>query len=106
MEKSNFVKVFGDYPLVRVLDFLIYSRDFDYPITEIAKNSDVNFITLKKLWPKLVNEKIIVVTRELGGSELYRINEENFTVKKLIELNNSLCWDKQENIEKDVESKV
>jgi len=60
MEKSSaFVRTFGDYPLIRIIDFLIYSRDFDYPITEIAKNSDVNFQTLKKLWPRLEKEKIV-----------------------------------------------
>ena len=32
-EQSLFVSTFGDYPLIRILDFLIYSRDFDYPIT-------------------------------------------------------------------------
>ena len=47
-EKSIFVKTFGDYPLIKVLDFLLYSRDFDYPITEIAKNSEVNFQRFKK----------------------------------------------------------
>ena len=59
-EKSVLLRTFGDYPLIRILDFLIYSRDFDYPITEIARNSEVNFQTLKKVWPKLEQNKIII----------------------------------------------
>lgn len=93
MEKSIFVKTFGDYPLIRLLDFLIESRDFDYPITEIAKNAEVNFQTLKKLWPRLENEKIVIVTRTLGGAVLYRINTVHPVVQKLIELDNFLCWE-------------
>ncbi len=92
-ENTVFINTFGDYPLIRILNFLIYSRDFDYPITEIAKNSDVNFQTLKKLWPKLEQDKTVIITRTLAGNTLYKINTDNKTVQKLIELNNFLIWE-------------
>ena len=91
-ETSPFIQTFGDYPLIRVLDFLLYSRDFDYPITEIAKNANVNFQTLKKLWSQLEWNEIIVSTRTLSGTALYKLNVLNPRVKKIIELNNFLCW--------------
>ena len=102
-EKSIFIRTFGDYPLIRIMDFLIYSRDFDYPLTEIASNSNVNFQTLKKLWPKLEQDRIIVSTRKLGGTILYKINTNNPVVKKLIELNHFLCWEHAEKGEKEQE---
>ena len=105
-EQSIFIQTFGNYPLIRILDFLIYSRDFDYPITEIAKNADVNFQTLKKLWPKLEQDKIVVSTRTMAGSALYKININNPVVKKLIELSNFLCWEFAENAEKRQEVEV
>ena len=92
-EKSVFIRTFGDYPLIRIMNFLIYSRDFDYPITEIASNSNVNFQTLKKLWPKLEQDEIVISTRTIAGTVLYKININNSVVKKLIELNNFLCWE-------------
>ena len=95
-EQSIFIRTLGDYPLIRVLDFLIYSRDFDYPITEIAKNAEVNFQTLKKLWPQLKKNHVIMATRTLGGATLYKINALNPVVKKLIEFNNFLCRQKAE----------
>ncbi len=98
-EPSIFIQTLGDYPLIRVLDFLIYSRDFDYPITEIAKNAEVNFQTLKKLWPQLEQNRTIVSTRTLGGITLYKINTASPIVKKLIELNHFLCWEQVERIE-------
>lgn len=100
-EKSIFVQTFGDYPLIKVLDFLIYSRDFDYPITDIAKNADVNFQTLKKLWPDLEHKQIVISTRILGGATLYKINTSNPVVKKIIELNNFLCWGNLEETSKE-----
>ncbi len=98
--KSIFLQTFGDYPLIRVLDFLIYSRDFDYPITEIAKNANVNFQTLKKLWPQLEQKRIVASTRTLSGATLYKINTANPVVKKIIELNNFLCWERAEKTKK------
>lgn len=87
------LRTFGNYPLIRILDFLIYSRDFDYPITEIAKNANVNFQTLKKLWPQLEEDKVVVSTRTVAGTTLYKINVQNPVVEKIIELNNFLCWE-------------
>lgn len=105
-EQSIFIQTFGNYPLIRILNFLIYSRDFDYPITEIAKNADVNFQTLKKLWSKLEQDKIVISSRTMGGTTLYKINTNNPIVKKLIELNNFLCWEFAENLEKKQEVAV
>ena len=102
-ENSIFIRTFGDYPLIKIMNFLIYSRDFDYPITEIASNSNVNFQTLKKLWSKLEQDRIVVSTRTLGGAILYKINTNNPVVKKLIELNNFLCWEYAEKAEKEQE---
>ena len=98
-DQSLFVKTFGDYPLIRVLDFLLYSRDFDYPLTEIAKNANVNFQTLKKVWPHLEQGNMIIVTRTLGGATLYKINVHNPVVQKFIELNAFLCWQYAEKTE-------
>jgi len=92
-EPTIFIQTFGDYPLIRILNFLIYSRDFDYPITEIAKNAEVNFQTLKKLWPELEQKKFIITTRTLAGNTLYKINTANPIIQKIIELNNALCWE-------------
>ena len=85
MTKSTLIKTFGDYPQVRILDFLI-SSEFDYPITEIAKEAKVNFQTLKKLWPNLEKNKLVISTRTLGGASLYKINLSNPIVEKMLEI--------------------
>lgn len=78
------ITLFGDYPRVRVLDFLLKSKDFDYPITEIAKEANVNFQTLKKIWPNLEKNKLVISTRTLGGASLYKINLDNPVVEKML----------------------
>jgi hypothetical protein len=90
-ENSIFIRTFGDYPALRIIDFLMESSMFDYPITDIAKNSEVHFVTFKKIWPGFVKRKLVVKTRRLGNSDLYRINKENPVVQKLMELDKFLC---------------
>lgn len=86
LEDSVFVDVFGGNPIIRVLDFLITFADFDYPLTEIAKNSKVSYSTLQTFWHKLERNKIVVKTRRVGKSDLFKLNTTNPAVKQLIKL--------------------
>ncbi|MDP4039962.1 MAG: helix-turn-helix domain-containing protein [Candidatus Pacearchaeota archaeon] len=83
---SIFTEVFGNNPVIKVLDFLITFADFDYPLTEIAKNSGVSYSTLQTFWHKLERNNIIVKTRRVGKSNLYKLNTQNPAVKQLIRL--------------------
>src|SRR3989339_358335 len=84
--KSVFLEVFGDNPVMRVLDFLITYQLFDYPLTEIAKNSGVSYSTLQSFWDKLERNCIVIKTRRVGKSDLYKLNTNNPAVKQLIKL--------------------
>lgn len=84
--ETVFIQVFGDNPAMRVLDFLITFQLFDYPLTEIAKNSGVSYSTLKSFWNRLEDNEIVIKTRRVGKSNLYKINLENPAIKQLIKL--------------------
>lgn len=86
MTESLFVKAFGDYPMIRVLDFLLENRTFNYSKSEIAENADVSRTTLDGLWEGVVAEKIIAKTREVGRAVMYKFNPDSPISKKLIEL--------------------
>ena len=51
--KTAFLNIFGDTPILRVLDFLIVNEDFDYSMTDIANLSGIGYSTLKLFWKKL-----------------------------------------------------
>ena len=84
--KSVFVEIFGNNPIIKVLDFLITFQLFDYPLTEIAKNSGVGYSTLQIFWGKLIDNKIVIKTRRVGKSDLFKINTKNPAVQQLIKL--------------------
>ncbi|MEK6935033.1 MAG: hypothetical protein AABW46_04100 [Nanoarchaeota archaeon] len=84
--ETVFVEVFGRNPVIKVLDFLITFQAFDYPLTEIAKNSGVSYSTLQTFWDRLVNSNIVIKTRRVGKSDLFKLNTKNPAVKQLIKL--------------------
>jgi len=84
--ETIFVEVFGNNPIIKVLDFLITFQLFDYPLTEIAKNSGVSYSTLQTFWEKLERNNIVIKTRRVGKSDLYKLNTKNPAVKQLIKL--------------------
>ncbi len=85
MGKSVFLKNFGDSPINKVLDFLIVFDKFDYSIADISEDGGVGYSTLKILIKDLVKRKIVIQTRISGKCKMYKLNKENFVVKKFID---------------------
>jgi len=84
--KSFFLMQFGDTPQLRVLDFLIGFHFFDYPLTEIAKESNVSYNSLKVFFDDFVKSRIVIKTRKIRKSYYYQLNMENPFIQNLIKL--------------------
>lgn len=90
-DKSSFIKAMGDTPLIRVLDFMLCEgSSFDYPATDIAKNSGVSYITVNKILPRLLELGVIKKTREVGRATMYQLDVENEITKTLMELDKKI----------------
>ena len=85
-QETVFVEVFGSNPIIKVLDFLITFQAFDYPLTEIAKNARVSYSTLQTFWKRLEMNNIVIKTRRVGKSDLYKLNTKNPAVRQLLRL--------------------
>ena len=57
MTDSVFLEKMGDSPQTKILDFLLTFREFDYSPTDIAKESEVSWITAKKIIANLCATK-------------------------------------------------
>lgn len=88
-QDSIFVEYFGDTPMVRVLNFLILGKDFDYSMTDIANGSHVGWTSFTRAWKELEKRNVVVKTRNIGRAKLYKLNTQDTTVQKLIKLH----WD-------------
>ncbi|MAG91233.1 hypothetical protein CMO83_00990 [Candidatus Woesearchaeota archaeon] len=100
-EKTSFRVVFGESPIVKVIDFFLDNREFDYSLTDIAKNADIGWSTLHGFWKDLVKLDVVTKTRRIGRAELYKLNMKSQLVKKLIDIDATISKKlMQEEIEK------
>ncbi len=85
-EKSAFLEQLGDTPQLRVIDFLIGEHFFDFPLTEIARKSEISYNSLKSFFDKLLETGLIIKTRRIGKSDYYKLDEQNQIVQNMIKL--------------------
>jgi len=90
MTESLFIRTLGDYPVIRVLDFLLENRIFDYSKSDIAKQANVSRTTLDNFWGNLLKGGIVKKTRVIGRAVMYQFNSKSEISKKLIEMDFAL----------------
>ena len=61
----------------KVLDFLATFKDWDYSISDIAKNSGLSFKTTLGEIRNLEQQGVIVQTRTVGKATMYKLNLES-----------------------------
>jgi DNA-binding Lrp family transcriptional regulator len=93
--ETLFRKALGDTPQIRVLEFLIEGREFDYSISDIAEGAEIGRTTLFRIFDELIKNKIILSTRIIGNAKLYKLNQENLFVKKMIEVFDEIIMPKK-----------
>jgi len=86
-DKSLFLEHFGDTPQLRVFDFLIGNFFFDFPMTEIARESNVSYNSIVTFFDGWIKKGILVKTRKVGKSAYYKLNMNNSFVKDIVRLN-------------------
>jgi hypothetical protein len=82
---SIFLELEGDNVKNRIWDFLVVFSEFDYSMKEIADNSDISYSALKLIWKDFVKRDIVVHTRDVGNSKMYKLNRDNPQVEKFID---------------------
>ena len=87
---SLLLEYLGNHPKLRIIDFLIDNKPFDYSRNEIMEGSGVSRNTFYKLWPTIERTGLIKKTRKIGRAELYKLNEDNTVVKEILRLDEVL----------------
>ncbi len=102
-DQSVFIEFMGDTPAIRLLDFLITGRNFNYTLTDLAIKAGMSWSTLHRIFPKFVHNNIVIEVREVGRAKLYQLNSNNLFVQKLVDLYDVLL---SQELKKSVESEM
>lgn len=89
-EESLFLQTLGKTPKLRILDFLMDNRLFDFSKKEIIEGTGMSKATFYKYWPDIEENNLVKESRKFGKTVLYTLNEDNPTVKELIELDEKI----------------
>lgn len=90
IEKSLLLKLTGDMPLFKIIDFLLENKGMDYSKSDISKGAEISRASLFNYWNEIEKHGIVKVTRSFGKTKLYTLNSTNLVTKKLIELEKTL----------------
>ena len=78
--------LFGDNALIKILDFFLENRFWDYTKTNVAREAKVSRVQLYRVWNVLEELEIVKPSRKIGATVLYKANTESPIFKKLSEL--------------------
>ncbi|KYK25956.1 hypothetical protein AYK26_01610 [Euryarchaeota archaeon SM23-78] len=92
-DKTLFTELLGTSPEIKALDFLLIHKNYDYSLTEIARNSNIGYTSIHLFWKKWVKQGIVKKTRRIGRAQMYELNRENALVKQLAELHDLVLKD-------------
>ena len=71
----------------KILDFLATFKDWDYSVSDIAKNSGISFKTALNEIKNLEQQGVLLRTRTVGKAIMYKLNldsRQGFYIDKLI----------------------
>jgi len=89
-EKSLLLRLTGELPLFKILDFLVDNKGLDFTKKDIAQGADISKASLFNYWPELEMYNIVKVTRTFGKTKLYTLNTESPITNKILELESTL----------------
>lgn len=88
--ESLLLKTFGKSPQLRIVDFLLDNRLFDFSKKEIIEELGMSKTTFYKVWGELEALGIVKITRKFGKAKLYMLNEDSEIVKNFMEIEKQL----------------
>jgi len=90
MEKSLLIKLVGDIPTFKIVDFLIENKGLDFTKKDIIEGANISKASLFNYWQELEKSEIIKPTRKFGNTTLFTLNMKSAVVKKILELETEL----------------
>lgn len=90
--------LFGNNAFVKVLDFLLENRFWDYTKTDIAKHSGISRTQLHRIWDGFLENNLVTVSRKIGATTLYKTNLDSPIIRSLENLSLTIADEKNKEI--------
>jgi len=84
-------ELFGNSVLVKVIDFFLENRFWDYSKTDVARNIGNTRQGVYNVWPVLDKYNLVTSSRRLGKTTLYKTNTESPIMNSFSKLSLSIA---------------
>ena len=102
-EKSLLIRLTGDMPIFKVINFLIENKGLDFTKKDVVDGSGISRASLFNYWPDLEKLGIVRVTRRIGKAKLFALNSNNQLMQKILELEKELIRTSMQKARKKIE---
>ncbi len=85
-DESLLIRTLGNSPQLRIIDFLMDNKLFDFSKKEIIEGAGLSKTTFYKTWQDIERGGIVRVSRKFGKTQLYTLNVDDPAVKELSRL--------------------
>lgn len=99
-ESSLLLKLTGEMPLFKIIDFLLENKGMDFSKSDISKGAGISRASLFNYWSEIEKHGIVKVTRSFGKTKLYTLNTKNPVAQKIIELEKTLIAESMDSAHK------
>lgn len=90
--------LFGNNALIKVLDFFLENRFWDYTKKDVANESGISRTQLYRFWNVLEEFELVKETRKIGGTTLYKVNLDSPIIRLLEQLSQNVADEINERI--------
>ncbi len=101
---SILLNMFGRSPQTRIIDLFLDNIFFEFSRMEMIEILGMAKITIYKTIPMIEDSGIIVPSRKIGKTQLYRLNGDSSTVKHLREIIRDISFKMAETVLEDIQA--
>jgi DNA-binding transcriptional ArsR family regulator len=88
-------RIFFSTTSPKMIDFLLDHKELDYSLREIAENCQVSVKTVTREMPRLEALGLVMATRKIGKTPLYKLNPELKALELLSEFTMAMSQTEQ-----------
>jgi len=82
-EESILIIALGNSPKLRIIDFFLDNKLFDFTKKEMIEELGMSKTTFYKYWDEIERFGMVKITRKIGKAKLYKLNEKSEIIIKL-----------------------
>ncbi|MFH1182048.1 MAG: hypothetical protein V1702_03760 [Candidatus Woesearchaeota archaeon] len=89
---TSFTGILGDSPTVKLWEFLLIGRNYEYHVKDLARGANISRPTCYVELRKFLKKGLVAKGGKSRGKQLYKLNQESPAVKAILDAFNYILY--------------